>query len=76
MNAPGTGKVVQLLQSRGFDPSAEDDLLDLGLTSMQILQLADDLQHEIGVDVDVSVLLAAPTIGALEEQLSGADRTP
>lgn len=76
MNPTGTGKVMLLLRSRGFDPSAEDDLLGLGLTSLQILQLAADLKHEVGVDVDVSVLLGAPTIGALEHQLSGADPAP
>jgi aryl carrier-like protein len=63
-------RLVWLVRAKGFEQAtADDDLLDLGLTSLQILQLSEDIEHELGIPVDLETLLAAPTIGELGRRL-------
>lgn len=73
MDVTGDGRLVQLVRSLGFaQATADDDLLEFGLTSLQILQLSSDIEREYGVPVDLAALLDAPTLGALDQQLTTA----
>lgn len=64
------GRLVKLLRDLGVGhPTADDDLLALGLSSQKILQLSAAIEREFGMPVDLATLLAAPTLGELEEQL-------
>jgi aryl carrier-like protein len=70
------GRLVRLLHRLGFGhAAAEDDLLGLGLSSLKIVQLSADIEREFGKPVDLATLLAAPTLGELEEQLAAIEPT-
>jgi acyl carrier protein len=74
--APGGGgeaeRLVRLVRDKGFaQATVDDDVLALGLTSLQILQLSDDIEREFGVTLDLATLLSAPTIGELGKHLTG-----
>ncbi|MEU7575496.1 acyl carrier protein [Micromonospora sp. NPDC049240] len=70
---PGPGRLVELLHGLGVaHVTAADDLLALGLSSLKILQFSMAIEGEFGISVELSTLLAAPTLGALEEQLTAA----
>ncbi|MEV6930155.1 acyl carrier protein [Dactylosporangium sp. NPDC051485] len=77
--APGRGgeveRLVRLVRDKGFaQATADDDVLTLGLTSLQILQVNDDIEREFGVTLDIATLLSAPTIGELGKHLTGGPR--
>ncbi|MEU7932328.1 acyl carrier protein [Micromonospora echinofusca] len=64
--------LVALVRARGFPQAdGDDDLLALGLTSLDLLQLGADIEKEFGVPVDLGVLLAAPSIDSLAGVLRG-----
>jgi acyl carrier protein len=69
--ASDRGRLVKILHNLGFrHVTADDDLLELGLSSAKIVQLSVDIEGEFGVPVDLATLLAAPTLGELEAQLT------
>jgi aryl carrier-like protein len=70
------GRLVKLLHNLGFGhAAADDDLLALGLSSLKIVQFSADIEREYGIPVDLAMLLAAPTLGELEEQLAANEST-
>jgi aryl carrier-like protein len=70
------GRLVRILRNLGFgQASADDDLLGLGLSSLKILQFSADIEREFGTPVELAMLLAAPTLGELEEQLAATEST-
>lgn len=68
--------LVQLVRNLGYDQAtAGDDLLGLGLSSLEILLISADIERESGTPVDLEVLLAAETLSGLAEQLSRTGST-
>jgi aryl carrier-like protein len=72
----GSGRLVKILRNLGLGyTTADDDLLGLGLSSLKILQFGADVEREFGMPVDLAMLLAASTLGELEEQLAATEST-
>jgi hypothetical protein len=66
----GEDRLVSLVRRRGYPhATAADDLLELGFTSLDLLQLGAEIEQEFGVAVDIAIVLTAPTIGELNKQL-------
>jgi phosphopantetheine binding protein len=64
-------RLVQLVRNLGYgQATAGDDLLGLGLGSLEILLISVDIERESGRPVDLEVLLAAESLSELAEQLS------
>jgi acyl carrier protein len=71
----GCDRLLGLVHAQGHENATkDDDLLALGFTSLQILRLITDIEREFGISVDLGVVLNAPTIGDLAEQLLGGDQ--
>lgn len=68
--------LVQLVRNLGYEhATAGDDLLGLGLSSLEILLISADIERESGMPVPLEVLLAAETLSELAEQLSSTGST-
>jgi amino acid adenylation domain-containing protein len=50
---------------------AEADLFDLGATSLTVVQAAQRIEEQFGVELPVDVVLAAPTVGAISRYVFG-----
>lgn len=62
--------ILDLVRAQGFtEATADDNLFELGLTSVDLLQLAMDIEGELGITVGLGLLLSASTIVDLERLL-------
>ena len=52
-----------------IDLPVEDDLFDLGATSLTMVQLVDEIQKQYGVSLPVEVFLDAPTVKAIVDHV-------
>ena len=46
-----------------------DDFFNIGGTSLQAIQVFSEIEEETGIDLPISVLIEAPTIGELVEYI-------
>jgi acyl carrier protein len=71
--ADAVTRLLRLLGALGYpDATAADDLLALGLTSLQLMQFDADIEREFAVTVDPAFLLGGSTIGDLAGHLGTA----
>jgi len=66
----GVERLLELVRARGVEgATADDDLMALGLTSLQLLQLDADIEREFSIAVDPEVMLTTRTVGELAKRL-------
>ncbi|MEU8262015.1 phosphopantetheine-binding protein [Micromonospora sp. NPDC048999] len=65
------GRLAELWSSRlGVSPiGVQDDFFELGGDSLLAADLLMDIYHELGVEIDASVLFLSPTIADLVEAM-------
>lgn len=64
-------QLLRLLAALGYPGATpQDDLLALGLTSLELLQLDADIERQFAVPVSPELMLSAATIGELADRLA------
>ena len=55
----------------GRAPAADEDFFDLGVTSLNLIQIAERINEELGIEVTVEAFLDHPTLASLASHIFG-----